>query len=259
MATRLLILDILDPRGQTGLSVAARAAAAAGVDEILPITTGEIERSRDGSVRVRPTAARGLRRVLHGAFQGRVDGMLIGLLPSYWQARAVSQSLAQALPETLVYAPDVISGGGLGHTLGAANRKAQVAALLPETTVALLPALEISSLLDLADTDDQAVLAQQLLDAGAYAAWVRGNLDGARAVDFVAYGERTAVMDYPQPVGPAAAATASGTLAALLALGCSLEESVDRAHRRAAHVSASLHAPAVRPTPTISRSRGRAR
>ncbi len=246
MAIRLLILDILDPRGQIGLSVAARAAADAGADEILPITTGAIERSADGSVHVRPTLARGLRRMLHGAFQRRVDGMLIGLLPSYWQARAVSKNLAQALPETLVYAPDATSAGGLGQMLSATNRKAQVATILPETTVALLPALEISSLLGLPDTDDQAALAQRLLDAGAYAAWVRGNLDGARAVDFVAYGERTAVLDYPQPVGPAAAATASGALAALLARGCSLEESVDRAHRRAAHVDGSLHAPAVR-------------
>lgn len=246
MATRLLILDILDPRGKTGLSVAAQAAAAAGADEILPITTGVIDRSRDGSVSIRPAPAGDLRRVLDGAFQGRVDGMLIGLLPSYWQARAVSRTLTQVLPDTLVYAPVGTSGVGLGQTLGAANRKAQVAALLPETTVALLPAPEIGFLLGLPDTDDQAALAQQLLDAGAYAAWVRGNLDGARAVDFVAYGERTAVLDYPQPVGPAAAATASGVLAALLALGCSLEESVDRAHRRAAQVDGSLHASAVR-------------
>ena len=246
MATRLLILDILDPRGKTGLSVAVQAAAAAGAEDILPITTGVLERFGDGSVRLRPAPARGLSRVLEGAFESRVDGMLIGLLPSYWQARAVSQSLKQALPDTLVYAPVVTPGAPLGRTLSAANRKVQVTSLLPETTVALLPAPEIGSLLGLPDTDDQAALAQQLLDAGAYAAWVRGNLDGARAVDFVAYGERTAVLDYPQPVGSAAAATASGVLAALLALGCSLEESVDRAHRRAARVDGSLHASAVR-------------
>ncbi len=190
--------------------------------------------------------ARALHRLLDEAFHRPVDGMLIGLLPSYWQARAVAKSLAQALPETLVYAPVAASGVGLNHTLGSANRKIQASKLLPETTVALLPAPEISSLLGVASTDDQAALAQQLLNAGAYAAWVRGNLDGARAVDFVAYGERTAVLDYPQPVGPAAAATASGALAALLALGRSLEESVDRAHRRAAHVDQSLHVAAVR-------------
>ncbi|HJO04839.1 MAG TPA: bifunctional hydroxymethylpyrimidine kinase/phosphomethylpyrimidine kinase [Acidobacteriota bacterium] len=246
MATRLLILDILDPRGQTGLSVAVQTAAATGADEILPVTTGIMERSAEGAVSVRSTPARGLRRVLDEAFQRRVDGLLVGLLPSYWQARALSQVLAKALPETLVYAPGMASGGSLGERLGGANRRSQVAALLPETTVALLPAPEISSLLGLPETEDQAALAQQLLDAGAYAAWVRGNLEGARAVDFVAYGERTAVLDYPQPVGPAAAATASGALATLLALGCSLEESVDRAHRLAAHVDQSTHAPAVR-------------
>ncbi len=246
MVTRLLVLDALDPRGQTGLSIAAHAAAAEGVDEILPVTTGVLERTDGKPSRVHPIPARALQRVLDEAFRRRVDGMLIGLLPSYWQARAVAQSLARTLPETLVYAPVAASGAGLASTLGAANRKAQVSSLLPETTVALLPAPEISFLLGGPNTDDQAILAQQLLDAGAYAAWVRGNLDGARAVDFVAYGERTAVLDYPQPVGPAAAATAAGALAALLALGRSLEESVDRAHRRAAHVDQSLHVAAVR-------------
>ena len=246
MATQLLILDILDPRGQTGLSVAAQAAAEVGADKILPITTGIIQRSSDGSESIRPMPARGLRRLLDGAFQRRVHGMLVGLLPSYWQARVVSQTLAHALPETLVYAPTTISGGSLRQTLGAANRRAQITTLLPETTVALLPAAEISALLGLPETEDQAALAQQLLDAGAYAAWVRGNLEGVRAVDFVAYGERTAVLDYPQPTGLEAAATASGALATLLALGCSLKESVDRAHRRAAHVGQGVHAPAIR-------------
>lgn len=233
MATpRIVLLSVLDGQDRFGLGPETAAASAAGA-RVVPIATGIVESGDDGAIGVRPVRPRLVAAALREALEEPVQGMLIGLVPDYWQARAIHRLLLNNLPETLVWSP-LSHAFELGRFLGSYNRKLQLAQILPEATVVALPVAGAGELVGAAP-DDRAAIAAKIVERGAHAAWLRGRRSDGRGVDTLQVGSSTSTLDYPvndEPRPPVAAAV----LAALLADGRDLRESVEEASRRDARL-----------------------
>ncbi len=237
MRPRIVVLSLLDPLGEHGLAPDVRAAIELGVDAI-PIASSVLGDAPGN--RLRRTPARQLEAALRRAFEKPVDGMLIGPVDGYWQSRAVARVLGAALPETLVFAPSL---GTVGPHPSGRVWAIQRQAVLPIATVALMPQHLAGELL-LADREaDPHRAATAILDAGAHAAWLPGDDDSRRAIDVIANGTQTSVIDY-SPTGRGL--IPAGPLAALLALGLPLRESIDRAHRLARGLGDSAYIASAR-------------
>lgn len=235
---RVVILSVLDGRGRFGLGPDAAAAQACGVT-VVPIATGVVTSGDDQAPQIRPLRPRLVAAALQEALDEHTDGMLVGLLPDYWQARAVIRSLATALPETLVYAPLSEAHDALPF-LGSYNRRLQLGALLPDATVTVLPAAGSGALLGRDEMDARAA-AEAVVAAGSFAAWIRELRDDGRCVDVLRRGSDSFVLDAPRPGPHAAPHTAAATLAALLATGLDLGDAVELASRRAMGHRAPVH------------------
>ncbi len=242
MTPRILGLSILDPRGEHGLAAAVRTAHVLGV-EAIPVPTGILLDSGGKQPRLQKLRAGLVEDAVEAAIERPLDGMLIGLLPSYWQARALARVLSKRLPETMVYAPLSVTPG-TRPWLGARNWTKQAATILPEATTVVLPSgAGAELLLGSADADPSATAAA-VLDAGAHSAWLLGESISGRGVDFVAHGSQSGVLDYPTgPQQPLKVLPAA--LAALLAKGLPLVEAIERAHRFARGVGSPEYAAAV--------------
>ena len=229
MSTRIVILTVLDPRGECGLTLDAQTARDQGV-EVVPIATGLLVRDDDNRPHIQKLPARHVAKALQEVSGVPVDGMLIGLVPGYFQARAVANALANWLPETLVYAP---SSTALDSTsfLGVRNRRLQMATILPEATVAVLPLDHAPGVLGRAGKLDASAAASAMLERGAHAAWLIGRTDYGRGVDTVATEGKVGLLDYPLASDGSAGAAVPGALAAMLALGRPLQDSINAAHR----------------------------
>jgi hydroxymethylpyrimidine/phosphomethylpyrimidine kinase len=238
MATRLLILDLLDPSGRGGLAAGVRAAGAFDVDAI-PISTGVIA-GGEAQASVLPVRARLLSASLREAFEARVDGMLIGTVPDFWQARALARALANWLPDTLVYAP--LGAGGTVSRPGSYNRRLQVRSILPEATTVVLPASRAGDLIEGGAVGPEEA-ARALLDEGAHSVWLRDDAAGTRSVDRVAHASEVRTLDYPLPGDAADPEGAAPALAALLARGMPLFDAIERAHRYVNDIGTSVRVP----------------
>lgn len=238
MATRLLVLDLLDPRGHRGLAAAVRAASAFQVESI-PVATGVVTGEGEAA-QVLPLRARLLSTALAEAFEERVDGMLIGTIPDYWQARALARALSNWLPDTLVYAP--VGAGSVVARPGSYNRRTQLRSILPEATTVVLPASRAGELLE-GGADSPESAARQLLDEGAHSVWLRDDQPGPRTIDRLAHAGQIQTLDYPVPGDHADPEAAAPALAALLARGLPLFEAVERAHRYVNDIGAAVRVP----------------
>jgi hydroxymethylpyrimidine/phosphomethylpyrimidine kinase len=238
MATRLLVLDVLDPRGLGGLAAAVRGAGAFEVDAI-PVSTGIITGS-GADATVLPLRARLLSMALQEAFEQQIDGMLIGTVPDFWQARALARALGNWLPETLVYAP--FGGGANRPRPGSYNRRLQMRSVLPESTSVVLPAGRAQELLEDAEDEPERV-GRRLLDEGAHSVWLRDDEPGTRSVDRLVLGDTVRTLDYPPPGQAADPEAAPAALAALLARGAPLFEAVEQAHRYVNDIGSAVRIP----------------
>lgn len=238
MATRLLVLDLLDPRGRLGLAAAVRAASAFEV-ELIPVATGVVT-GEGAAMQVLPLRARLLSTALAEAFEERIDGMLIGAIPDFWQARALSHALANWLPDTLVYAP--VGAGSLSMRPGSYNRRTQLRSILPEATTVVLPASRAGEIVE-GGADSPEAAARRLLDEGAHSVWLRDDEPGPRTVDRLAHAGQIQTLDYPMPGDRCDPEAAAPALAALLARGLPLFEAIERAHRYVNDIGASVRVP----------------
>ncbi|NIR58665.1 MAG: hypothetical protein GWO02_03665, partial [Gammaproteobacteria bacterium] len=101
MSARIVILDLLEPAGTGGLSIATQAAYEAGAGEVFPIATG----LDNGSDDIALSPARTVEQSLDAALRYPVQALLIGRLGNSEIAAAVSKALESDLPETLIFAP----------------------------------------------------------------------------------------------------------------------------------------------------------
>lgn len=239
---RITVLSVLDGRGRFGLGPDVQAALGYGV-EVVPIATGVVQsESDDQAIGIRPVRPRLVAAALEEALAEPMHGMLVGLLPDYWQARAVVRTLGSAIPETLVYAPLNTALAGLPF-LGSYNRRLQLGTLLPEATVTVLPADGAGELLGRPELDADGA-AEAIVAAGCHAAWIRERRMDGRCVDVVRWGSDRAVLDTPPPTAGARPHTAPAALAALLAMGRDLDEATEMASRSSLGHWTPVQAPA---------------
>lgn len=235
-STRIAVLSVLDGRDRFGLGPETAAAARQGV-EVIPITTGIVESSGD-DIGIRALRPRLVASALSEALEQELDGMLIGLVPDYWQARSIHRLLLTNLPETIVWAP--LSGvPDAGRFLGSYNRRLQLGQLLPEATVAVLPYEGADDLLGESKGSPQEVAAA-LVENGAHAAWIRSRRSDGRGVDAIRVGSRDHTLDYPR-AKEGAAPVATAILAACLALGTELGEALETASREESNLGDLAH------------------
>ncbi|NKB88003.1 MAG: hypothetical protein GKS06_07270 [Acidobacteria bacterium] len=228
MSARILILDVLDPRGERGLVVDTQAAFDAGATEVVPLATGTWQGDT-----VLPADVKLLESALEEALAVPTQSMLVGALPNTKVAGAVVTALARDLPETLVFAPGEFIPSRAWFA-GSAERqhRSHFQTLTREATVVVMTATESAAWLEKKDLDaEQAGTA--LCDSGAYAAWIRDEPGSVRSLDRLVANGRTSVLDYPAPAEDATD-RAPGSLTALLGTGLTLQESVAGAQRRAA-------------------------
>lgn len=240
---RVVILSVLDGRGRFGLAPETAAAQAAGA-MVIPIATGHAQTDEDGdSITIRPLRPRLVAGALEEALEEHVDGMLVGLLPDYWQSRAISRVLSTALPETLVYAPYTTAFDARPF-IGSYNRRLQVGSVLSEATVTVLPDEHAGALLGEPDLDADAA-AERLVEAGSWAAWIRCQREDGRRVGLLRWNENRALVDVPPAREDAAPHTAPAILAAALGEGRGLEQAVELASRDSMGHYTPVHAAAT--------------
>lgn len=229
MTPRVLVLSVLDPLGQRGLAAAVKTVQELGAQAI-PLATGVVSQNASGQLQVRKQGAKFFHAAVNEALEEPLDGMLVELLPSYWQTRALARALRRALPETLVYAP--FSAGLDRPWMGPRNTSLQKASLLREATTVVLPADDGGAMMlgsaDAAPADTAAAV----LAAGAHSAWMVGRGIEGRRVDLVAHNGDSGVLDYPS-ASDKSSGTVAAALVALLASGLPLRESINQAHRHA--------------------------
>lgn len=221
MPARLLILDLIAADDSLGLSAHVASAAAHDIT-VIPVPTGVIR--ADG--RAVATPGKVLAAALEAAFAHPVDGMLVGSIASYWQARALAGALGRHLPETLVFYP--FGPTAAASPLGSYARRLLQRSALAEATVVVASVSRGGELLASAPAAPEA-LAKAIVDAGPLACWLRDDRGAARAVDVLAWEAQVGLLDCPAVEPGARPETAPAVLAALLALGIPLREAVTRA------------------------------
>ena len=230
MRSRIVILSALAPRGEHGLAADVRAAEALGVTAV-PIPTAMVLQ-HGKTRRVVPQPVRILRSMLQEALEEPADGMLLGLLPRNRLAQVVARVLCTVLPETIIFSPLPLWFDARPE-LGRLNRRTQLHRLVPDATVVVLPApqIDLFAASNGAGSDAALVAANQIRQAGAQAAWIIGNGYYGRGLDVIAHARGGGTLSYPPPLESSAPHALPAALAALLARGFSLDESIDRAHR----------------------------
>jgi hydroxymethylpyrimidine/phosphomethylpyrimidine kinase len=228
MSARIVILNVLDPSGEQGLTIDLQAAFDAGATSVLPLATGSLI---DGAVV--PADGKALGAILDAALADPVSAMLIGSMPNSRIAGAIAGALGRDLPETLVFAPGAYIEARTWF-VGSANRQQRehFQTLTRECTVTVMTAKETAAWLDTGDLDAEQA-GEQLCAAGAYSAWIRDERGSVRSLDRLVTDGNKAVLDYPT-IAEDQPDRIPGALTALLASGLTLQEAVAAAQRHAA-------------------------
>jgi hypothetical protein len=229
MSARIVILDLLEPAGTGGLSIATQAAYEAGADEVFPIATGLD--SGDEGLALAP--ARAVEQTLEAALRYPVQALLIGRLGNSEIAAAVTQALASDLPETIIFAPGPYVPPRSWFAGSAARRQRQhFRTLVRESTVVMMTAAQVSEWFEAGELDASAA-GERLCAEGAFGAWIRDRRGSVRTLDRLISGDANAVLDYPA-IDEDAPDRVPGALAALLGRGLTLEDAMAESQRHAA-------------------------
>ena len=241
MRPRVLVISHLDPAGVHGMAPDIRAINAMGVKP-LPVVTGTTAGDPSAPERLDPVPTRVLRRMMDAALAEEPLAAVIGLIARRRQVRLIAKLLADIGPPTIVLAPlhlefdarPLLGRGALSAVLGD---------LVPEATAVVVPALQSSGIVTLADHSLGAVKAagQQFLETGARSVWLRAASHEGRSIDVLTDGSGAGLLDYPEPNPEAEPSAAAAALAGQLAVGTALRLAVDRAHRYACALDRAPH------------------
>ena len=241
MRPRVLIVSHIDPSGVHGMAPDIRAINAMGAKP-LPVVTGTTSGNPSAPERLDPVPVRMLRRMMDAALAEEPLAAVIGLIASRRQVRVIAERLADIGPPTIVLAPLHLEFDAR-PLLGWGALSAVVSRLLPEATALVIPALQSSGIVTLADHSLGAVknAGRQLLSTGVRSVWLRAASHEGRGIDVFTDDSGAGLLDYPNPNPEAEPSAAAAALAGQLAVGTALRLAVDRAHRYACALDRAPH------------------
>lgn len=238
---RLLILDHEHASGRHGLALDIGVAEVLGAHP-LPVPTAIASGPADAPTRLVPVAWRAVSRMLQDALDEEPAAVLVGTTCRRRQVRKVAAMLRDEAPPAVVLAP-VPFLYDQQPLLGRGTLAGVLQLLVPESAAVVLPAARTPELLPGTDTTVASLkdAGRRIFDAGTRAVWLQGVQHLGRSVDIVVDRDGAGVVDYPTPPSGAEPQAAAAALAAMLAIGTTLREAIERAHRHILGLDRAVH------------------